>query len=266
MGLLAPRLLAACAGQVSFLNVTPGNPLRVTGQLYRPAGLGPSPALVLLHGCAGVQPHNQRWAKWITERGYVALVVDSWTPRGVAGDCRPGTTDPKNTERFDDAFGALRYLLLLIGEADDRTLARTCKEMVDAMRAKGADASVTIFPGAYHYFDNVDYPLQVLPDVENRYKPGGCCGATVGYDPQAATAAFAEVEAFLARHLHAASSRCFTNAPSPDPVAVCEARRSGRCCTAGAAQETGRQSVLSAPTPHYHVRSAGSLSLRFFAF
>jgi dienelactone hydrolase len=92
-------------------------------------------------------------------------------------------------------------LLVLIGAADDWTLATTCEEMVNAMRAKGAAATIRIFPGAYHYFDNADYPLQVLPDVENRNKPGDCCGATVGYQPEAAAAAFAAVEAFVAKHL-----------------------------------------------------------------
>ncbi|MBI4590215.1 MAG: dienelactone hydrolase family protein [Candidatus Rokubacteria bacterium] len=269
--LLPATLLAGCAGGVSFSNLTPGRPLTITGELYRPEGPGPFPAMVLLHGCGGVEALHGRWARWLIERGYVALVVDSWTPRGIVENCSKDTPDPERTERFDDAFGALRYLqsrpfvdphrigamgwsnggvfamavingpsldrarkrgvmlppvgfrlgvgiypggcfslveelvvaplLVLIGEADDWTPARICAEMVNAMRAKGAEARITIYPGAYHYFDNVDYPLQVLPDVENRYKPGGCCGATVSHQPGAAAAAFAEVEAFLAGHL-----------------------------------------------------------------
>lgn len=270
-GLVSAVLVGGCAGGVTFPNITPGNPVEVRGQLYRPEGPGPFPAMVLLHGCAGVEPLQARWAKWLNERGYVALVVDSWTPRGIVENCSKGTPDIENTERFDDAFGALRYLqslpfvdpgrigtigwssggvfamavengpslararkrgvtlpavgfrlgigmypggcfslvkelvirplLVLMGGADDWTLARTCEEMVNAMRAEGADVTIRIFPGAFHYFDNADYPLQVLPDVENRNKPGDCCGATVGYEREAAAAAFAEVEAFLAKHL-----------------------------------------------------------------
>ena len=271
-GVLVATLLGGCAGSVTFPNVTPGNQVEVRGQLYRPEGPGPFPAMVLLHGCAGVEPHHARWARWLTERGYVALVVDSWGSRGIVENCSKGTPDVENTDRFDDAFGGLRYLqslayvdpgrigavgwsnggvfsmavvngpslerarkrgvtlpavrfrlgigmspggcfslvrevvvaplLVLIGAADDWTLATTCEEMVKAMRAKGADATIRIFPGAYHYFDNADYPLQVLPDVENRNRPGGCCGATVGYQPEAAAAAAADVEAFLAKHLN----------------------------------------------------------------
>lgn len=270
-GLCLPLLLAGCAGEVSFPNLTPGQPLAVGGRLFRPEGPGPFPALVLLHGCAGVEPLHARWAGWLTARGYVALVVDSWTPRGIVENCSRGTPDVERTARFDDAFGALRYLrslpfvdperigaigwsnggvfamavingpslerararglalpakgfrlgigiypggcfslvqevviaplLVLIGGADDWTLAATCEEMVRAMRSRGAEATIRTFPGAYHYFDNADYPLQVLPDVENRNRPGECCGATVGFQPEAAAAARVEVEAFLARHL-----------------------------------------------------------------
>lgn len=275
-GLLLAALLVACAGGASFPNVTPGTPVTITGQLYRPEGPGPFPAMVLLHGCAGVEPLHARWAKWLTERGYVALVVDSWAPRGMVENCSRDTPDVERTDRFDDAFGALRYLqsrpfvdphrigamgwsnggvfamavingpslerarkrgvtlppigfrfgiaiypggcfslvdeqvvaplLLLIGEADDWTPAATCAKMVSAMRVKGADATIAIYPGAYHYFDNADYPLQVLPDVENRYKPGGH-GATVAYQPEAAAAAFAQVEAFLVWHLKGPARR-----------------------------------------------------------
>ncbi len=271
-GLLSAALLGGCAaGVVTFPNITPGKPVEVRADLYRPEGPGPFPAVVLLHGCAGVEPVHARWARWLNERGYVALVVDSWTPRRIVENCSRGSPDVERTDRFDDAFGALRYLrslplvdparigamgwsnggvfstavvngpslerarkrgvmlppvgfrlgigvypggcfslvdevviaplLVLIGAADDWTLAKTCEEMVNAMRAKGADVTIKIYPDAYHYFDNADYPLQVLPDVENRNKPGECCGATVGYQPGAAAAVFTEVEAFLARHL-----------------------------------------------------------------
>ena len=43
-GLLLAALLGACAGGASFPNVTPGAPVTITGQLYRPEGPGPFPA------------------------------------------------------------------------------------------------------------------------------------------------------------------------------------------------------------------------------
>ncbi|HET8575870.1 MAG TPA: dienelactone hydrolase family protein [Methylomirabilota bacterium] len=265
-------ILSGCAGRVSFPNVTPGTPTEVTAKLIKPEGPGPFPAVVQLHGCGGLEPQSYRWAHWLADRGYVVLVVDSFGPREVKGDCRSGPGEPPITARFDDAFGALRYLqaqpfviagrvaavgwsqggvyamavingpslerarlrgvklppvgfaasigispggcfslvkeqvirplLVLIGGADDWTPAAKCKEMVDAMRGRGANASIVIYPGAYHYFDVEGQRLEVLPHVENESKPGGR-GATVSYQAAAAADAHHQVEAFLARHLKA---------------------------------------------------------------
>jgi dienelactone hydrolase len=72
--------------------------------------------------------------------------------------------------------------------------------MVEAMRARGADARIVTYPGAYHYFDVEGQPLEVLPEVENDNRPGGF-GATVSYQAAAAADAQRRIEEFLARHL-----------------------------------------------------------------
>ena len=99
-----------CAGKISFDNATPGTPQRIEGKLYKPDGLGPFPALVLLHGCQGVVRQTETWAHWLRERGYVALVTDSFGPRNDPADCKEGGESGPSTARFDDAIGALRYL------------------------------------------------------------------------------------------------------------------------------------------------------------
>jgi len=270
---LATGLGACAAGlttlPVKFTNVTPGAPQEISATLVRPAGEGPFPAVVQLHGCGGLEAQSYRWARWLVEHGYVALVVDSFGPRGLKGDCRSSPDDPPISARLDDAFGALRYLqslpsvradriaaigwsqggvyaiavingpslerakkrgvdlpavgfaagigvypdcislvpelvirplLVLIGAADDWTPAAKCEEMVTAMKSRGADTSIVVYPGAYHYFDVEGQPLDVLAEVENDFKPDGH-GATVAYQPAAAAGARRQVEAFLARHL-----------------------------------------------------------------
>jgi dienelactone hydrolase len=272
---MAATLLAGCAAltgrqTVRFPSATPGAPVAIEATLVRPAGPGPFPAVVQLHGCAGIEAQSFRWARWLADRGYVALVVDSFGPRRLEGDCRSGPGDPPITARFDDAFGALRYLqslpgvradrvaaigwsqggvyamavingpslerarargvalpatgfaagigiypggcfslvkeqvvrplLVLIGEADDWTPAAKCREMVEAMRSRGADASIVTYPGAYHYFDVEGQRLEVLGQVENENRPGGF-GATVSYQAEAAADASRRIEEFLGRHL-----------------------------------------------------------------
>jgi len=95
----------------------------------------------------------------------------------------------------------VRPLLVLIGSADDWTVPGPCVQMVERMRQKGADASIVLYPGAYHYFDVVGQPRAYLPDVGNRNKPNECCGATVGYDAAAFRDARRRVAEFFAHHL-----------------------------------------------------------------
>jgi dienelactone hydrolase len=90
------------------LQPEPGHPLR--GRLVRPAGRGPFPAVVLLHGCVGLEPYLDAWAETLAAWGYVALAVDSFGSRGLAEICSlpEGEADPGDLVM--DAFGAFAYL------------------------------------------------------------------------------------------------------------------------------------------------------------
>jgi dienelactone hydrolase len=255
---------------VRFVNATPGAPRQIPGTIYKPPGDAPSPAVVLFHGCHGVSASNHEWARWLRARGYVALVVDSWAARGITDGCAADKPDVPNTERLDDAMGALSFLqsqpgvdrerigamgwsnggvfamavvngpslerarargvkvpepgyqasvalypggcasltreyvvkplLLLIGDADDWTLAGICRTMVEAMQARGAPAEIVLYPGVYHYFDVEGQTKVFLADVGNENRPSGA-GATVAFDMTANADAHRRVEAFLARNL-----------------------------------------------------------------
>jgi dienelactone hydrolase len=88
------------------LKQEPATPLR--GLLVRPDGAGPFPAVVLLHGCDGAQPFQERWAADLAGWGYVVLLADSHGPRGIGDDC--AHWPPTAGSRVFDAFGALKYL------------------------------------------------------------------------------------------------------------------------------------------------------------
>jgi dienelactone hydrolase len=76
--------------------------------LSRPEGAGPFPAVVLLHTCAGVRDHVLTWADWLREQGYVALITDSFTPRGAGIVC--GRFQVSVDEVAADAFAAAAHL------------------------------------------------------------------------------------------------------------------------------------------------------------
>ena len=264
-------VLTGCASStVRFPNATPAMPREVPGQVYRPEGTGPFPAVVLLHGCQGVLPSTRQWGRWFKERGYLALVVDSWAARGITEDCSPASPEVMNTERFDDGVGALRYLqsrgdvdrdhvgvigwsnggafamalvngpshqrarqrgvlmpepgyraavglypggcpsligelavrplLVLIGASDDWTSAGRCAEMAASMRGRGADVSIVVYPGAFHYFDVEGQARTFLSNVV-KDDATGAIGATVAYDPAADADAHRRVSDFFGYHL-----------------------------------------------------------------
>lgn len=85
----------------------PAQPARGTlyHSLYRPEGNGPFPAVVLLHTCGGIQPHISDWGQRLKESGYVALAVDSFTPRGARIVC--GNWQVSLDEVAGDAFAAV---------------------------------------------------------------------------------------------------------------------------------------------------------------
>ena len=114
--MILPIILAllclSCASyqSVSFKSApVADDSLVIEGNLYKPEGNGPFPAVVVLHGCAGIDYHFRAWAEQLVEWGYVALIVDSFSPRGVNRVCGQSYRVP-DIERAGDAYGAAIYL------------------------------------------------------------------------------------------------------------------------------------------------------------
>lgn len=129
LGLLpVSATLAAAPETVRFTSADGRTTL--TGYVFVPAQSGPHPAVVMLHGRAGPYSslkrgqHNadaltlrhKMWGNFWAERGYVAIHVDSFGPRGY-GDgfgkhsygSRPLEVSEQSVRPLD-AYGALAYL------------------------------------------------------------------------------------------------------------------------------------------------------------
>jgi dienelactone hydrolase len=52
-------------------------------EVLLPAGDGPFPVVVQMHGCGGVQPMQRRYADAALEAGVAVVILDSLTPRGI---------------------------------------------------------------------------------------------------------------------------------------------------------------------------------------
>lgn len=97
-------------------------------------------------------------------------------------------------------------LLILIGELDDWTPAAHCVKLVRTAQAGGAAIEIVVYPSAHHSFDSPNSRVRYRPEVRNRNKPGGCCGATVGTHPEARDKARQQVTRFLAQHLRGSAA------------------------------------------------------------
>jgi dienelactone hydrolase len=88
----------------------------VTGWMQKPAGSGPFPAVVALHGCSGLWTRgalNARHADWgdrLEAAGFVVLFPDSFRSRGVESVCGTKERDIRPKGRALDAFGAAAWL------------------------------------------------------------------------------------------------------------------------------------------------------------
>ena len=86
------------------------SPLVLQGYLRRPVSRGPSPAVILVHGCAGfAEQLDQNWGERIASWGYVTLTIDSFGRRGIK-NTGPCTKAPPPDIDYDPYRG-LSYLI-----------------------------------------------------------------------------------------------------------------------------------------------------------
>jgi dienelactone hydrolase len=211
--------LAGCAEPTSDLPILTtaanGAAEQIPATVHKPDGPGPFPAVVIMHDCSGIGPQSSgapaRWAQELFARGYVVVIPDSFTTRGrangVCTDASPGRVPVAPVHRVRDAYATLAYaryrsvapLLILIGEADDRTPAEPGRKLVESARPATPPVDITVYRGAHHSFDS-DRPVRYVAARVNMSAPGGR-GATTGGHPRAWADSIRRVAAFFGQHL-----------------------------------------------------------------
>lgn len=94
--------------RVTFRSADSSVSASIPATVFRPAGAGPFPGLVALHGCDGIGPWTNEWAAWLQTQGYLTIVPDSLSPRHLSTTCGTGDLTPGAQAR--DGLGALAYL------------------------------------------------------------------------------------------------------------------------------------------------------------
>lgn len=192
---LPPSAVAQVTPEPVTFDGGAGGP-RLSGYLYRPSTGGAGAAVVLMHGCSGLHTKkgeltrsNAAWGEWLAARGYSALFVDSFGPRGYREIC---TLSPRpilpQRERVDDAYAALAYL----ARSDDVDAARVfligwsnggmavLNVMDSARPGRGFRAAVAYYPGCAEINRRrpqyAPYaPLLILAGGADDWTPPGPC-------------------------------------------------------------------------------------------
>ena len=158
----------------------------LTGFLSKPDRVGPHPAVVLLHTCAGISKHEMSWAEILNSWGYVVLLVDSLTPRGVEYICdgRSGSVAPWN--RALDAYGGKKYLSSLSYVDPERIAvmgmshgAMAVLEIIENATSDGIDikpfgAAVAFYPLCGEP-TQIDIPTLIMTGDKDSWTPAELC-------------------------------------------------------------------------------------------
>ena len=113
---------------------------RIQGYLAKPDGAGPFPAVIGLHGCAGMHDTTkQRLADDLVSWGYVILLVDSFATRGIEQACTGGSFFARAGKRPSDAYGALAFLARQSFVDPQRVAAVGFSHKVANWRAEGGE-------------------------------------------------------------------------------------------------------------------------------
>jgi dienelactone hydrolase len=115
IALLALTRAAAAAPELMEI---PEGSVRLKSYLYRPAGEGPFPAVVALHGCGGLSGRSgpvagryRDWGERLAAAGFAVLFPDSFGSRGLASQCSVRERSVRTArERVADALAARRWL------------------------------------------------------------------------------------------------------------------------------------------------------------
>jgi len=145
---------------------------------------GPSPAVVLLHGCNGNwQRLDERWGKRIASWRYVTLTVDSFGPRGIQNTCGGGAP----VDLAFDAYRALKYLVqqpfvdparvAALGFSQGGWLALTSVEhgAVEQTSQNKFRAAIAFYPPCLGFKGNMTVPTLILIGERDNWAPAQEC-------------------------------------------------------------------------------------------
>jgi dienelactone hydrolase len=198
---IPPGASAFSGKDISFKGTTKtpsGGIVTLTGKLTKPQGEGPFPAVVLLHSCAGVSKFMDSWADKLASLGYVALVLDSFGPRGEPIGICANTMFIPPTVRSQDAFDAKVYLgglpivdrnqiavmgfshggittLCAVSDSNYAAVAMIAKATPSRKLEDPFRAAIAFYPYCFDKLEDSNTPLLILSGVLDDWCPAALC-------------------------------------------------------------------------------------------
>jgi carboxymethylenebutenolidase len=107
---VAASLLPASAVAADATRIQTGAKQTMEATLYKPAGAGPFPAVLVLHTSSGLREADQEYARILADEGYVCIVPDFFTPYGLSQANRRLTFTTYAQPIYADFLAALETL------------------------------------------------------------------------------------------------------------------------------------------------------------
>jgi dienelactone hydrolase len=182
--LLGVTVQIGLAENVTFKSELEG--IELTGILTKPEGDGPFPAVVLLHGCGGINKgRDNAWVNRLVKLGYAALQLDSFAPRGMSNICTDWNLIVGMIgKRAQDAYEAKSYLgnlsfidrnrIAVMGWSHGGT---TILETISrsATDDRFFNAAIAFYPYCYGSLSNLKSPVLILIGEKDDWCPADYC-------------------------------------------------------------------------------------------
>ncbi len=107
---MAPWLVPASVMAADAVRIQTGVSQKMEATLYKPAGAGPFPAVLVLHTSSGLRPPDHAYASQLAGEGYVCLVPDFFTPYNLGQANRRETFTTHAQAIYADFAAAIETL------------------------------------------------------------------------------------------------------------------------------------------------------------
>lgn len=182
-----------------------GKDVTLGGALFSPvAGKPVRGAIVMMHGCGGqwtrrgeLTDSYRFWAEHFAARGYHALLLDSFGPRGEREICTQAVRKIRvDVERRQDAYAGIKYMAALPGVGERVYLvgwSNGATAVLNALRADGLappalKGAVALYPGcavlAKQPYQPIA-PLLIQSGAADDWTPAKHCETLVRDNPSA---------------------------------------------------------------------------------